>query len=219
MSAAARPPVVRNARSGPRVSYMASSHGASLASLSFVRSALPAAAAWLFPPARGPRVLLETWLPQQRALRRTAMNETAISGSGPTANGVGAGRGLAGPKTRRRNDQEAGALCRIGGVRDRAARNLVSARTHRRWSQGARHRRKAGDTALDTAPNKTDANAADRLSLLGPGRFLPGGSRQKLCGDTGAASGGFGLDAAASMPIHARAHPNNPKRLLTKASR
>ena len=33
--------------------------------------------------------------------------------------------------------------------------------------------------ALDTAPNKTDANDADGLSLLGLGRFLPGGSRQK----------------------------------------
>jgi hypothetical protein len=38
---------------------------------------------------------------------------------------------LVGP--RRRNVKEARAGCRIGGVRDRAVRNLVSSQTHRRW--------------------------------------------------------------------------------------
>jgi transposase len=40
--------------------------------------------------------------------------------------------------------------------------------------------------ALNTAPNKTDANDADGLALLGPSRVFPGGSRQELCGDAGA---------------------------------
>jgi hypothetical protein len=36
-----------------------------------------AAAAWLILPARGHKVLLETWFPQQRALWRTAIDEHA----------------------------------------------------------------------------------------------------------------------------------------------
>jgi hypothetical protein len=41
--------------------------------------------------------------------------------------------------------------------------------------------------ALDTAPKVTGANDADGLALLGTGRVLAGGSRQKPCGDVGGA--------------------------------
>lgn len=61
-----------------------------------------------------------------------SLKETSIVGSGPTATGFGASRVLVGPTTRRQNGKKPRALCRIGGVRDRAARDLVSSRTHRR---------------------------------------------------------------------------------------
>jgi len=41
--------------------------------------------------------------------------------------------------------------------------------------------------AHDTAPSKTGGNRRRWLSLLCPGRFLPGGARQEPCGDAGGA--------------------------------
>jgi hypothetical protein len=62
------------------------------------------------------------------------------------------------PTTRRRKVREARALCPIGSVRDRAARNLGSSLPGRRRSPGVCIAARHAKAALDTAPNKTGGN-------------------------------------------------------------
>jgi len=53
------------------------------------------------------------------------------------------------------NDKEAHAGCRIGGVRDRAARNFVSSQTHRRWRHASARMRRRHPVRRQTRPVPT----------------------------------------------------------------
>ena len=131
-----------------------------------------------------------------------SLKETSISGSGPTTTGFGAGRVLVASKDGRPSNPKtrtdaALVVFETGPLATWFHRELTADGLPK-VSIDARHAK----AALDTAPNKTDANDADGLSLLGLGRFLPGGSRQKPCGDAGGAiaisdCGGAGPDQRA----------------------
>ena len=129
-----------------------------------------------------------------------SLKETSIVGSGPTATGFGASRVLVGPTivaemVRNHAPYAVLVVFETGPLATWFHRELT-ADSLPAVCIDARHAK----AALDTAPNKTDANDADGLALLGPGRFPPGGSRQKPRGDAAA-----GTDR---RPQSARRHRN-----------